>query len=299
MKVCGKCRYWSEMCAQSIGCAPIEALCLAPDGLYQGKWVAERTTCDSWKSGHHGAVDGPPDYGRVARERYDAEEKTVNYASDQEKLWAGAFGDNYTARNTGPELLASNVEFLRRALKETGWLSKYRGDLRSYYCDGDVPNVVEFGANRGNVIRALMDIGFPSWNMTAVEINTSAADELREIPDLIVHNNTMFEDKHIGTFNLVISRGLLIHIPPEHLNDAYDVLVCSLKRFGYLLVGEYFAPEETEVKYRGLDEALWRRNYGKELIERHGLELVDYGFVADIDPVCPQDNINWWLLRKK
>ena len=72
---CGTCRYWSEMLAQSIGCGPIEAVCLSSGSASRGKFVRETHRCDSWGSNHFGAVDSPPDYGETARAAYDAEEK--------------------------------------------------------------------------------------------------------------------------------------------------------------------------------------------------------------------------------
>ena len=73
-KNCGGCRFWSEMCAQMIGCGPVQALCLAENGPHARKYTTERMTCDSWKSGHHGAVDDPPNYGEETRALYEAEE---------------------------------------------------------------------------------------------------------------------------------------------------------------------------------------------------------------------------------
>lgn len=73
--LCGNCRFWSEMCAQSIGGGPIEALCLSGDGPKTGRFVSEMSSCRAWKSGHFGAVDQPPDYGEGARRLYAAEER--------------------------------------------------------------------------------------------------------------------------------------------------------------------------------------------------------------------------------
>jgi len=78
---CAGCRYWSEMVAQSIGCCPIEALCLADaeEGRYAGSYTTAHMTCGAWKSGHHGAVDEPPDYGEEVRAMYEKEEaKTLD-----------------------------------------------------------------------------------------------------------------------------------------------------------------------------------------------------------------------------
>jgi hypothetical protein len=74
---CGTCRFWSEMCAQAMGGGPIEALCLSQTGSKAMKYTTERMSCEAWKSGHHGAVDSPPNYGEHAVASYEAEERTA------------------------------------------------------------------------------------------------------------------------------------------------------------------------------------------------------------------------------
>lgn len=71
---CNGCRFWSEMIAQSIGGALVEAYCLSGDGPLAGKYTRGRQTCSAWKSGHLGAVDDPPNYGEEVRAAYEAEE---------------------------------------------------------------------------------------------------------------------------------------------------------------------------------------------------------------------------------
>lgn len=72
---CENCRFWSQMCAQSIGCGPIEALCLAGRGTkYGGRMMRASATCENWKLNSHGAMDEPPDYGETARALYEADE---------------------------------------------------------------------------------------------------------------------------------------------------------------------------------------------------------------------------------
>lgn len=61
------------MIARSHG-GPVEAMCLAPAGEKSGKYTTARMNCGSWKSGHLGAIDEPPDYGAETRAAYAAEE---------------------------------------------------------------------------------------------------------------------------------------------------------------------------------------------------------------------------------
>lgn len=56
---CSKCRFWSELCAQSIGCGPMEALCLSDNGTKRNKFVKGTDVCESWKINSNGAIDDP------------------------------------------------------------------------------------------------------------------------------------------------------------------------------------------------------------------------------------------------
>lgn len=78
---CANCRFWSEMIARAYGGCPVEALCLAEGGPKQGSYVRERDTCTTWKSGHFGAVDSPPNYGEYARALYETEAGQLPRAS--------------------------------------------------------------------------------------------------------------------------------------------------------------------------------------------------------------------------
>ena len=59
MKSCKSCRFWSEMCAQSIGCGPMKALCLSKDGPKKGRMTEEDDMCEKWKHNNFGAMDDP------------------------------------------------------------------------------------------------------------------------------------------------------------------------------------------------------------------------------------------------
>lgn len=74
---CKGCRFWSEMVAMVEG-GQVVAFCLSPESLHTGRYTAPRSSCSEWKSGHHGAVDDPPNYGEAARAAYDAEEAGAN-----------------------------------------------------------------------------------------------------------------------------------------------------------------------------------------------------------------------------
>ncbi len=46
-----------------------------------------------------------------------------NFITEQEKFWAGQFGDEYIARNIVNKLLTSNINFLLKALQNTSLIN--------------------------------------------------------------------------------------------------------------------------------------------------------------------------------
>lgn len=52
---CDGCQWWSELCAQSIGCGPIDALCLNSDSIHYQKMI--HCGCQLYKFGK--SIDCP------------------------------------------------------------------------------------------------------------------------------------------------------------------------------------------------------------------------------------------------
>lgn len=50
-KTCESCKYWSDKCAMSIGCGPMEALCLSEESPRRGRFSKENDYCDQWEGG--------------------------------------------------------------------------------------------------------------------------------------------------------------------------------------------------------------------------------------------------------
>ena len=65
------------------------------------------------------------------------------------------------------------------------------------------------------------------------------------------------------------------------------------------MVCEYYNPSPVEVTYRGLDHALFKRDFAGEILDSTpGLRLVDYGFTYHRDPVHPLDDSTWFLMER-
>lgn len=205
----------------------------------------------------------------------------MTFKTEQEKFWAGEFGENYISRNQGPELLASNLAFFSKALAKANGLA----------------SVIEFGANIGMNIKALQ-ILFPKQEQFAIEINAKAADELETIiPSSHVFRNSILEFSNEKKFDLALIKGVLIHINPDELPGVYEKLYNAASR--YMLVCEYYNPSPVKIDYRGQTDRLFKRDFAGEILKTYpDLELIDYGFAYRGDPNFPQDDITWFLMQK-
>jgi spore coat polysaccharide biosynthesis protein SpsF len=201
--------------------------------------------------------------------------------NDQEQLWAGEFGTGYIARNKGPYLAAAALGFMARAL------SKAPG----------VRSILELGANIGINLDGLQHL-YPEAQQTAVEINADACRVLRQNKRRDVHHCAIADFNPQGRqWDLVVVKGVLIHIAPENLPPVYDMIDACARR--YALIAEYYNPTPVSVRYRDQEHALWKRDFAGEIIDGHdGWECADYGFVWERDPM-PQDNISWFLLERR
>jgi len=203
------------------------------------------------------------------------------YQTEQEKFWAEEFGNNYIERNQGDKLLASNLNFFVKALKQAGRISSCR----------------EFGANIGMNMKALKLL-FPEIELKGIEINNEAAKELKKIVgEANVFNGSIFEANVEDKVQLSLIKGVLIHINPEMLPLVYEKLYESSSK--YILIAEYYNPSPVTITYRGHQDRLFKRDFAGEFLKKFpGTELIDYGFAYRNDPAFPQDDITWFLIKK-
>ncbi|TWG37563.1 spore coat polysaccharide biosynthesis protein SpsF [Acidovorax delafieldii] len=206
----------------------------------------------------------------------------MTFKTEQEAFWAGDFGTEYIRRNQGDALLASNLDFFGKALRQA---SGFR-------------SCIEFGANIGMNLRALKLL-HPGIDAYAIEINAAAANQLGEvIPSAKVYNTSILDFVPMRQWDLTLVKGVLIHINQEVLPQVYDKLFAACGR--YLLVAEYYNPVPVAIPYRGHDDRLFKRDFAGEIMDRHPqLQLVDYGFAYRRDPSFPQDDITWFLMEKR
>ena len=195
--------------------------------------------------------------------------------SEQETFWEGSFGDAYTLRNSKH----SQITNFSRILIEN----------RIF-----IESAIEIGSNLGKNLDAIQTL-FPNCKTFGIEINKSAYTILSKKHESYLGSIYGFETKI--KYDLSISYGVLIHQPPDKLNDYYDKLFEISKK--YILITEYFSPYPTKVIYRDHENKLFKRDFAKEFWQKYPeLKLIDYGFFWSQDKYTNGDDTNWFLFKK-
>jgi pseudaminic acid biosynthesis-associated methylase len=204
------------------------------------------------------------------------------FKTEQEKFWAEKFGEDYIGRNQGSQMLAGNISLFSKALSRS---------VKPKSC-------IEFGANIGLNLKALQLL-YPGQEQYAIEINQKAVEKLQDIiPSDHICHDSILEFNPCRTWDLVLIKGVLIHINPDYLNQVYHLLHKSSSR--YSLICEYYNPSPVSISYRGHTERLFKRDFCGEILDAYpDLRLIDYGFCYRRDTNFSQDDITWFLVEKE
>lgn len=206
----------------------------------------------------------------------------MTFKTEQEKFWAGSFGDEYIERNTLAQLVPARLSLFSNILSHTR----------------DVSSVIEFGANIGGNMFALHQL-LPQAKLTAVEINQTAAQTLQSYGwmDKVICESFL-ENTYKDVADFSFTSGVLIHLNPDYLPKAYENLYLSSRR--YVMVCEYYNPSPVIVPYRDHQDRLFKRDFAGEMMDKYpDLKLVSYGFAYRRDPNHPMDDLNWFLMEKR
>ncbi len=123
----------------------------------------------------------------------------------------------------------------------------------------------------------------PACALQGVEINAKACEQARELGIAEIWQGSLFDYPRERTFDLTLSKGVLIHLAPRAAGTAYEQLYTLSGR--YILIAEYYNPVPVEVSYRGNSGKLFKRDFAGEMLDRYpDLQLLDYGFSYHRDP---------------
>jgi pseudaminic acid biosynthesis-associated methylase len=205
-----------------------------------------------------------------------AERPTPLDAARLQALWSGEFGDAYTERN------ATAGDERRRFWHAT--LDEF-----------PAASVLEVGCNLGANLRWIASKE-ANARVCGVDVNLGALGRLRRaVPGVQPVGATAlglpFGDR---AFDLVFTVGVLIHQSPVALPAVMAEIVRCSRRF--VLCGEYYAAEPTEVAYRGQAGALFKRDFGglyRQLFPR--LVLRKQLFLSKAEG---WDDVTFWMFEK-
>ena len=198
--------------------------------------------------------------------------------TQQEALWAGDFGLNYTKRNMVD--WRKRVPFWKDIMDRTGARS-----------------VLEIGCNAGWNLTAIKQVA-PWVGITwGLDVNESALKKATAA-GLTVHQGTSAEavenwvTKEGMSAELVFTAGVLIHVPPTDLEQMMKDIIALSNH--WILAIEYESEAEAEVIYRGEKDMLWKRPFGR-LYQDMGLHLK---YVGSAFKDQGFDDCTVWLLEK-
>lgn len=210
-----------------------------------------------------------------------------------EELWRGEFGDQYHARHEEQreELIKRNTAFFEHIYDEV--------------MPGFISNALEFGAGAGLNLRALQNVvgvtDEDAADLAGVEINAGACAEMRKAGFTVYEQSFVDPDAPLppgpGLYDLVFTKGVLIHLDEEELKTAYDAMYRASSK--YILICEYFAPSREMIQYRGEFGICYRDDYAAGLWAAYpDLIFIGSGFAWSKDPEAGQDDLTWFLFEK-
>jgi spore coat polysaccharide biosynthesis protein SpsF len=206
----------------------------------------------------------------------------MSYRTEQEAFWAGDFGDAYRERCAlSEDLVAARTNCMARMLKQAA----------------PVASAFEVGCNIGLNLAAIKRVS-PTTKLSAIEINEASAQAARDLDIASVETASALGYTPAQTYDMTMICGVLIHMNPEVLPEIYDLLFSASNRL--ILLFEYYNPTPVEVKYRGHEGRLFKRDFAGEMLDRYEgrLKLVDYGFFYHRDPIARSDDGTFFLLEK-
>src|SRR5438105_2908530 len=201
--------------------------------------------------------------------------------NEQEAFSAETYAEEYIRKNAQFDH-ALGVEAWRKMLANAG----------------PIESLLECGCNIGRNLRFLADL-LPNARKSVIEISEPAYRFVTSEFALDETFNGPILDAPFapGSFDLVFTTGVLIHIHPDNLLANMGRMFGLSRRF--ILIGEYFNRTPVMLEYQGEKDRLFKRDFGKLFIEHHDVALVDYGFLwGHIYDAAGFDDITWWLFEK-
>ena len=161
----------------------------------------------------------------------------------------------------------------------------------------DISSYLDCGSNIGRNI-ALLKRVLPTASANIVELAKGPLDKC--LKDFQIDESFLgpIKDSRFDRkFHLVFTNGVLIHINPDDLLESMSRMYEMSSR--YILMGEYFNRTPVMINYRGENDRLFKRDFGKLFVENFDCNVVDYGFLWGHEfDTAGFDDITYWLFEK-
>lgn len=206
----------------------------------------------------------------------------MTFNSAQEKFWAQEYATDYIARN-------SQFDNDLGAQAWAKMLAKVERPLR---------NFLECGCNIGRNVGQLARV-VPQAQPSVIEISQPAFQFVTSQYEFGHAFNGAILDADLPeqAFDLVFTMGVLIHINPDQLLAHMARMHAFSSR--YILMGEYFNRTPAMIEYRGEQDRLFKRDFGKMFAENFNVRCIDHGFLWGHEyDSAGFDDITWWLFEK-
>tara|TARA_B100000700_G_C14879570_1_gene777411 strand:+ start:293 stop:907 length:615 start_codon:yes stop_codon:yes gene_type:complete len=198
-----------------------------------------------------------------------------------DNIWKAEFGDQYTDR------------MLKVHEGEGGQRKKFWDYIINAM--DDVKSVTEIGCNAGMNLEGIHSAN-QNLKIIGIEPNHYAREKALFISKnrySVVEGN-IFNLSGFDKSDLGITCTLLIHIAPENLIKAMKNVYELSKK--YILIMEYYWPTLKEIHYRGLDDALWKQDFGRIFTNNFDVDILKTGYLDERDGF---DGVTWWLFKKR
>jgi pseudaminic acid biosynthesis-associated methylase len=162
----------------------------------------------------------------------------------------------------------------------------------------DILSYLDCGSNIGRNVFFLKKI-LPAATANIVELAKEPYElclEGFQIEDSFL--GPIKEAKFDRKFDLVFTIAVLIHVNPDDLIKSMSRMYEMSSR--YILIGEYFNRTPVMINYRGEDDRLFKRDFGKLFAENFDCKVIDYGFLWGHEfDTAGFDDITYWVFEKQ
>jgi pseudaminic acid biosynthesis-associated methylase len=203
-------------------------------------------------------------------------------STPQENFWKSTITESYAADNSVFD-------------ERLGLLAWKR--ILSKIDESEIASYLDCGSNIGRNIAFLKKV-IPGATSNIIELARGPYDKC--LSNFQINESflgPLKDAKFKNKFDLVFTNAVLIHINPDDLLESMQRMFEMSSR--YILFGEYFNRTPVMINYRGEDDRLFKRDFGKLFMDNFDCKIVDYGFLwgHEFDD-AGFDDITYWLFEK-